>query len=454
MKTYPTYDATGIKWNPTKPSHWEQWRGKRFFYSQKVKNIGNEEKNILSLTLKGVIRNSADRPIGLSPSDYSTYQIFEKDDLVFKLIDLNNISTSRVGLVPERGIMSSAYIRLTARHECNIRYFFLQYYDLWLRNIYNGLGAGVRQTLSVDDLLALDVVIPPREEQDQIVCFLDWKVSEINRLINIKHKEIARLEELKKGIISRVVTKGLDSSVPKRIITGNWMGEIPEHWRMIPSKRLFQEGKEKKRLEDQPATASQKYGIILQSDFMEKENRRIVVATQGLEEWKHVEPNNFVISLRSFQGGIEWCEISGCVTWHYIVLIPQKNVYPPYFKWLLKSPPYINALQRTSDFIRDGQDLRFSHFIKVDLPLIPIDEQKAIADFLNAKIPQINEAIENKKKQISSLHEFKTRLISDVVTGKIDVRGIEIPEYEYTAEEADNDSEAEAEELDEGGEEE
>ena len=99
---------------------------------------------------------------------------------------------------------------------------------------------------------------------------------------------------------------------------------------------------------------------------MKSENKRIVIATQGLDDWKHVEPDNFVISLRSFQGGIERSEIFGCVTWHYIVLLPQKYVVPRYFKWLLKSKSYIKALQGTSEFIRDGQDLRYSNFVKVD----------------------------------------------------------------------------------------
>ena len=153
MKKYTAYKITNIPWIRMVPEHWTVSRGKKVFFTQKQKNNGLQINNILSLTLKGVIHNYANSPIGLAPSDYSTYQIFEPGDLVFKLIDLNNIATSRVGLVPEEGIMSSAYIRLTPRKEINIQYYFLQYYDLWLRQIYNGLGNGVRQTLNADDLL-------------------------------------------------------------------------------------------------------------------------------------------------------------------------------------------------------------------------------------------------------------------------------------------------------------
>ena len=100
-----------------------------------------------------------------------------------------------------------------------------------------------------------------------------------------------------------------------------------------------------------------------------------------------------------------------------------------YFKWLLKSKSYIKALQGTSEFIRDGQDLRYSNFVKVDLPLIPLDEQKAIAEYITAEVAKIDNALPTFQKEIELLREYRTRLISDVVTGQIDVRDVVIPEY-------------------------
>lgn len=441
MKTYPTYDATGIKWNPTKPSHWEQWRGKRFFYSQKVKNIGNEEKNILSLTLKGVIRNSADRPIGLSPSDYSTYQIFEKDDLVFKLIDLNNISTSRVGLVPERGIMSSAYIRLTARYECNIRYFFLQYYDLWLRNIYNGLGAGVRQTLSVDDLLALDVVIPPREEQDQIVRFLDWKVSEINRLINIKRKEIARLEELKKAVVSHAVDN--------------------HNWKIVPLKRCLLSIADIDHYMPQSVDSGFPYVMTgdlkpnVESIDFEKCKQISKDDFKALSQKSKPQKGDIIFARYATIGTVCYVDIDMdfLVSYSCVTLKPNPLILGKYLFYYLKSNAFIQDINKYIKINTQG-NVGIDSIRRAQIHLPDIEEQETIVRKLDNSCSQIDLMIENTKEQIQQLHEFKTRLISDVVTGKIDVRGIEIPEYEYTAEEADTDSEAESEELDEGGEEE
>lgn len=301
-------------------------------------------------------------------------------------------------------------------------------------------------TTKWDEMRNIYIPVPPREEQNQIVRYLDWQVSKINKLIHGYQRQIKLLEERRQTVIDRAVTKGVRQGRQMHSIQANWMGDIPADWKMIPSKRLFLESKERKHPDDKPATASQKYGIILQEDYMKSENKRIVIATQGLDDWKHVEPDNFVISLRSFQGGIERSEIFGCVTWHYIVLLPQKYVVPRYFKWLLKSKSYIKALQGTSEFIRDGQDLRYSNFVKVDLPLIPASEQEEIADYIEQETAKIDRAIPVQEKEIELLKEYRTRLISDVVTGQMDVRNVEVPEYtpeEDIAEEAPEEQEVE-----------
>ena len=164
----------------------------------------------MSLTLRGVVNNDPDNPEGLVPSDYSTYQIVEKNDLVFKLIDLENLRTSRVGLVPERGIMSSAYIRLVSCHSGVQRYFYLQYFDLYLRGVFNQIGSGVRSTLSSMDLLEMPILEPPLAEQVAIVAYLDNLTSDIDAAIARTRREIELLEEYRTRLIADVVTGKLD----------------------------------------------------------------------------------------------------------------------------------------------------------------------------------------------------------------------------------------------------
>src|SRR5207249_3978072 len=164
-----------------------------------------------------------------------------------------------------------------------------------------------------------------------------------------------------------------------------WLGEVPEHWGVEQSRRLFRTRIEDAQPSDQQLTASQRYGVLFQREFVELEGRRVVETLMGTDTLRHAEPNDFIISLRSFQGGIEWCRVRGSVTFHYVVLQPLKHVHPPFFAHLFKSTDYIQALRTTTNLIRDGQDLRFSHFVQVHLPIVPLPEQTAVATFLDRK---------------------------------------------------------------------
>lgn len=134
---------------------------------------------------------------------------------------------------------------------------------------------------------------------------------------------------------------------------------------------------------------------------------------------KHVEAGDFVIHMRSFQGGIEYSEKSGSISSAYVMLIPNlEYVYPRYYKWLLKSENYIRALNGTTDLVRDGQAMRYSNFAQVRLIRVPIAEQKSIAEYLDCKCSQIDTLICQKEQFITELEKYKQSLIYEYVTGK------------------------------------
>jgi len=201
-----------------------------------------------------------------------------------------------------------------------------------------------------------------------------------------------------------------------------WLGQIPCHWGTLQSRRMFAVRSEPALPTDRMLTASQKYGVLFQTDFMEREGRRVVEVIMGTDSLKHVEPDDFIISMRSFQGGIEWCTLRGSTSFHYVMLRPVKHVWPPYFAHLLKSPTYVQALRRTTDLIRDGQELRFSNFAQVDLPVVPLDEQKAIAVFLDRETAKIDVLIAEQEKLIALLAEKRQATISHAVTKGLDPR--------------------------------
>ena len=200
----------------------------------------------------------------------------------------------------------------------------------------------------------------------------------------------------------------------------NWLNEIPSHWEVVGSKRLFHQRTERARKDDEQLTASQKFGVIFQEEFMELEGRRVTQVEFNRNILKHIEPNDFLISMRSFQGGIEFSRYKGCVSSAYVVLTPVNHIVPEFYQYLLKSDGYIRALSSTSNLVRDGQALRFENFSLVDLIVIPEEEQIAIAKFLDRKMPQIDQAIAQKEDLIKLLKERRQILIHKAVTRGID----------------------------------
>ncbi|EOD9050552.1 TPA: restriction endonuclease subunit S [Raoultella ornithinolytica] len=195
-----------------------------------------------------------------------------------------------------------------------------------------------------------------------------------------------------------------------------WLGQIPNHWRSIQSRRLFSSRNVKALVGDRQLAATQKYGVIFQDIFMDLEGRRVVQVQKGAEILKHVEPGDFVISMRSFQGGIEYCGHEGCVSSAYVPLIPIKWVCSDYFKYLFKSASYIQALQSTSNLVRDGQALRFENFSQIDLPVVPAEEQRTIAAFLDYETARIDKLIARQQRLIELLKEKRQAVISHAVT--------------------------------------
>ena len=195
-----------------------------------------------------------------------------------------------------------------------------------------------------------------------------------------------------------------------------WLGEVPEHWGIGQSRRRFLLRNERAIDGEEQLTASQKHGIVKQAEFVESEGRRVVEVIKGADILKHVEAGDFVISMRSFQGGIEYSPLSGCISSAYVMLTPVKDVCPAFFRWLLKSDLYIQALQSTSNLVRDGQALRFSNFSQVDIPLIPLFEQEIVATFLDHETAKIDALIAEQQRLIELLQEKRQAVISHAVT--------------------------------------
>lgn len=195
-----------------------------------------------------------------------------------------------------------------------------------------------------------------------------------------------------------------------------WLGEIPKNWDIISGKRIFLLRNQFSDSLDQQLAVTQLYGVIPQNMFMERQGQRVALALKGTENFKHVEDNDFVISLRSFEGGIEYSAYNGCVSPAYTVLIPRPLANAYYFKYLFKSASYIAALQSSTDSLRDGKSIKYEQFGKIKLPIFAYSGQQKIADFLDYETSKIDQLINKQKVLIELLKEKRQALISQAVT--------------------------------------
>lgn len=196
-----------------------------------------------------------------------------------------------------------------------------------------------------------------------------------------------------------------------------WIGEIPEGWRTINPKVLFTQRKDKAQKGERQLTSSQQYGILYQDDYMELTGSKVVTVEKDFDILKHVEAGDFVISMRSFQGGLEYSTNSGAISSAYVMLVPNLElVYPRFYRWLLKSSVYIDALQRTTNMVRDGQAMRYSNFAQVRLFTLPLDEQKSRANFLDLECSSIDKILFKTRSSIEEYKKLKQAVITQAVT--------------------------------------
>ncbi len=190
-----------------------------------------------------------------------------------------------------------------------------------------------------------------------------------------------------------------------------WLGDIPAHWTVTPAKRLFREVSEKNHPDAELLSVTQEFGVVPRDQL----EQRVVMPTGQLQTFKLVRADDFVISLRSFQGGIEYSEFTGLVSPAYTILRKQKNANSRYLKHLLKSAPFISELNTSVTGIREGKNISFSEMAYSLLPLPAASEQARIADFLDVKTAEIDAAIAKKERLIELLQEQKNIRIHQAV---------------------------------------
>lgn len=434
LKHYRSMKDSGVPWLGKVPEQWEVLPALATYKPKLVKNAGMVEKTVLSLSYGRIVVKPPEKLRGLVPESFETYQIVDPGNIIVRTTDLQNDHTSlRIGHSRNRGIITSAYLCLetTDRVSNEFGYQFLNTYDL-LKIIY-GFGSGLRQNLDFVDIKRMPVLVPPKDEQSAIVRFLDHADRRIRGYILVKQKLIKLLEEQKQAIIHRAVTRGLNPNVCFKPSGVEWLGGVPEHWTLA-------------RLKDAAVVQT---GLTLGKNYkgVKTESHpylRVANVQVGRVELKHVKyldvPTNEANGATLRAGdvlmteggdidklgrGCVWRdEIPGCLHQNHIFAVRcRKDILNPEFLASLMASRHgrtyfqITAKQTTNLASTNSSTLRA---FPVFLP--PLPEQQTILDEIFRMTAGLVTAMSRAESEITLLREYRTRLIADVVTGKLDVR--------------------------------
>lgn len=414
---------SGIEWIGKVPQEWNIVRFKSKY--RNIKEIAGEQSSKyerLALTLNGVIKRPKDDSEGLQPKEFDTYQILRENDFIFKMIDLQNISTSRVGLSPYTGLVSPAYIRFTSR-KVNQDNRFVYYYlmSMYYNCVFNSLGGdGVRSALNAKDMGQLDIPYPSEDGQICIANFLDDKCGQVDTLIANVQAQIEKLKAYKQSLITEVVLNGLDPIMPMKDSGVEWMGIIPAHWGVKCGKHLFAESDLRSADgSEELLTVSQYTGITPRS----QKNVNMFEAL-SLEGYKICKVGDIAANtMWMWAGAIGVSQYYGVVSPSYNVYHQIGNAYlSKYLDYLLRIPPLVQCYESQSTGIRASR-LRLypQQFLNIRFPVPPYAEQEAVVAELEGRCEKVDRLIAIKQRKIDKLNEYKKSLIYECVTGKKEV---------------------------------
>ena len=436
MKRYESYKDSGVKWLGEIPGHWEVYKLKYLFRLNKIKNVGNKCDTILSLSY-GKIIIKKDLNEGLTPESYESYQLLNKGDIVIRSTDLQNDHTSlRTGLVKSDGAITSAYIGLK---NLNVNLYDSRYYHYFLHDwditkaIYNE-GKGLRQSLNWDDIKNMLLPVLDINEQTAIANYLDSVTSKIDEAISQQQKMIDLLNERKQIIIQNAVTKGLDPNAKMKDSGVEWIGEIPENWRLNRFKNLFKTRSgitfTKKQIVEYGESVIS-YGQIHSKDnYGSRVNPELIrfipkKLTKNKGKAKVVEGDFlFADTSEDFEGCgnnvyID-CKTPIYAGYHTILAKKNNNEVGQYLAYLFASRNWRGQVRSLVNGVK-VYSITQTILKSVYVVLPPIEEQLSIAEYLNVKVGNIDKKIKSIENYISLLQERKQIIINDVVTGKVKV---------------------------------
>lgn len=428
---------SGIPWIGEIPKVWT------------IELIGNQVKEVNNPNTDGLEDNALQFKMGTiisksrgdskyNPETLEGYNIVDKGVIMLNGLNLSfDLISQRVGLVRERGVITSTYLAIKPTKNIDSEYltYLFKAYDNC--KAFHSMGRGLRQTLSYGELRKYLLLYPSLEEQQRIAEFLDRKCAEVDEMIALQEQIIEELKAYKQSVITEAVTKGLNPAAPMRDSGIEWIGQIPEHWEVKPIKYI--KSKEKKSFADGP------FGSNLKSEHFVENGDVLVIESGFITTGKFIYKDFKTITKEHF----ETIKRSECKAKDIIIAKIGANygmsgelpvLYKPSvvsgnsLKITLDNKKYLNPIfvyammtaksnKGFLDLVQENAQpaLSLSGLNNFRLPSAPIEEQQAIADYLDDKCADIDSLIQTKQSKIDSLKEYKKSIIYEYVTGKKEV---------------------------------
>lgn len=414
-----TMKESGIEWVGIIPENWNVLRNKNCFILEK-NIVGDEfeQYDLLSLTKKGIVKKSKDNAFGKTPESYSTYQSVKKGQIVMCLFDLD-MSAVFSGLSDYDGMISPAY--KTYNCNSNILNSFAKY---WFEYCFDGrkykiYSKSLRYVVNADDFGSIKIVVPPMDEQEKIVAFLDDRIKEIDAVILQTKESIDEYKKYKRTVITETVTKGLDEYAEMQESQYEHIGAVPKHWEIKKIKYvLFESGERTKTGKEEPLSMSQKWGLI-----PTREMDVIPNMASSFDNCKIVHVNDLVFNkLKAHLGVFAKSGYEGLVSPDYAVYQAKNNDNMLFLEYVFKTPQYISQFIKYSKGVAQGLTRLYTEeLFSIYIAMPPKEEQDRITEVVKERCAEIDALIAKKEAFVEEMETYKKSLIYEYVTGKKEV---------------------------------
>ena len=421
LKPYAVGKPSGLPWLGKVPQHWEILRGKHIFDPIDTRSQrGNEELLTVSANRGVIPRNTANVTM-FEAENYTGYKLCWPGDLV-----INSLWAwaQGLGISQYHGIISSAYgvyrLKPEFREYTQLVHYLVRsvpfHWELQVRS--KGIWIS-RLQLTDEAFLDTPFPIPPPDEQAAIVRYLVDVDQRIRAYVNAKERLIALLEEERQAVIHQAVTKGLDPNVRLTPSGVEWLGDVPEHWQMERGKQLLKKTERPVSEDDEVVTCFRDGEVTL------RKNRRTEGFTESLKEigYQGIKKGDLVIhGMDAFAGSVGVSDSDGKGTPVYSVCETASNANAYYYALVIREMARNQWILALAKGIRErSTDFRYTTLAAEKLPLPPITNQTAIVKYLDKVTADTDATVDRARRQVELMEEYRTRLIADVVTGKIDV---------------------------------